>query len=125
MSVVISPSESAVPVAAAHEPSPPVHPLQPIRVNGGIELGLTVAASGRTMAVRRVERDGYKLRTPNRADACEVAIINTGGGIAGGDRVTIAVDAGAGSDAVVAAPQAERIYAAASPLPATYTVRLR
>ncbi|MEO1694742.1 MAG: urease accessory protein UreD, partial [Pseudomonadota bacterium] len=121
MSVVTSPSDPTAAAAA----SGPMHPLQPIRVNGGVELGLTVAISGRTVAARRVERDGYKLRTPNRADACEVAIINTGGGIAGGDRVTIAVDAGPGADAVVAAPQAERIYKAASTAPATYAVRLR
>lgn len=49
-------------------------------------------------------------RKRGAGEACEAAIINTGGGMAGGDRLSISVEAGARSNVVISAPAAERIY---------------
>jgi urease accessory protein len=75
--------------------------------------------TGRTRATSLEEAGGYRMRFPNvhapagrgaAAPPCEGAIINTGGGMAGGDRLTITIEAGQGSDVVLSTPSAERIY---------------
>jgi len=99
-------------------------PLGAIRVAGGVDL--KIARRGdQSFASRRVERDGYKLRVPNRPGVLEVAIVNTGGGIASGDRIAIDVEADDGTDAVVTSPAAERIYRANSLAPARYSTSLK
>jgi urease accessory protein len=69
------------------------------------------------------EAGGYRMRFPNvhavaggRVAAgvgdppCEGTVINTGGGMAGGDRLAILIEAGPGSHVVLSTPSAERIY---------------
>jgi urease accessory protein len=81
------------------------------RVAGGI--GLRVAArDGRSYAADVRERDGYKLRFPRGTANPEAVIINTGGGLAGGDRVTQSVTVGDGARATVTTQSAERVYRA-------------
>lgn len=97
--------------------------LEGIRVHGGVDVVFAVSA-GRTRAVRIKEADGYRVRFPDGSDPCEAVILNTGGGIAGGDRVTLAFEAGAGTRAVVTTVAAERVYRALDQ-PASIKVRLR
>lgn len=81
------------------------------RVAGGI--GLRIAArDGRSYAADVSEHDGYKLRFPRGTANPEAVIINTGGGLAGGDRVTQSVTVGDGARATVTTQSAERVYRA-------------
>ena len=56
--------------------------------------------------------------------AVVVSILNPTGGLVGGDRLSIDVDAGAGAHAVLTTPSATRVYRTDGD-PATQTVRLR
>lgn len=116
---------AGLPASGAGQDTPTTQPasIDRLRVRGGVEIELA-ARDGRTVLARQRERDGYKLRTPRRADALEIAIINTGGGVAGGDRVAVDIMAGPDADAVVATPAAERIYRAATDAAARYDVSL-
>ena len=117
MFAATSPSEPAARDAAARGR------LAQIRVTGGLDLGL-LRDGAVTRLARRGERDGYKVRVPRREDRLEVAMINTGGGIAAGDRIAVAVTAGQGAEATVTAPAAERVYGAADAATAHYDVTL-
>lgn len=97
--------------------------LADIRVMGGLDLELERRGDA-TVLARQRERDGYKVRVPRRRDRLEVAMINTGGGIAAGDRVAVAVTAGEGTAATLSAPAAERAYGAAEDDTAHYDVML-
>jgi len=89
-------------------------------------IALVVASRGRRTQRTRVHEDGsLRVRFPHaEADALEAVIINTGGGMTGGDRfeVDIALDEGAGLIASTAA--AEKIYRSTGP-DAAMDVRLR
>jgi urease accessory protein len=56
------------------------------------------------------ERDGYRIRFPKGAAGFEGVIINTGGGIAGGDRVSHAALLSENASATLTTQAAERIY---------------
>lgn len=94
-----------------------------IRVRGGVDVSFAVSAS-RTRAVRVHEADGFRVRFPAGTDPLEAVVLNTGGGVAGGDSVTLAFAAGAGASAVVTTVAAERVYRALD-RPASLAVRLR
>ena len=85
-------------------------PLVPdyVRASGGIHVRLA-ASAGRTQAIERGESGGYRVRFPRETD-CEGVLINTGGGMAGGDRLTVEVALGAGTEAVLTTQAAEKIY---------------
>lgn len=80
-------------------------------------IALVVAPRGRRTQRTRVHEDGsLRVRFPHaEADALEAVIVNTGGGMTGGDRfaVDIALDEGAGLIAGTAA--AEKIYRSTGP----------
>jgi len=82
-----------------------------VRVAGGVALRVA-ARDGRSYAADIAERDGYKLRFPRGATSPEGVIINTGGGLAGGDRVTQSVTVDDGAKATVTTQSAERVYRA-------------
>src|SRR4029079_7931390 len=86
---------------------------------------LAVAAAGGVTRRRQVYEDGpLRVRFPNSgAGALEATIVNTAGGIAGGDRhdLDIAVEDGASLTITTAA--AEKIYRALGP-PAEIAVKL-
>lgn len=69
------------------------------------------------------ETGGLRMRCPKADGGCEGVLINTGGGIAGGDRVAITCDLGARSRATVTTQSAEKIYRAES-IPAQLAVSL-
>ncbi|MGH6815681.1 MAG: urease accessory protein UreD [Hyphomicrobiaceae bacterium] len=82
------------------------------------------SADGRSRIADLAERGGYRLALPDTFAAhLEATLVNTGGGIVGGDRVDIALDIGAGADIVFTTPSAERIYRCPGP-PARVDVRL-
>ncbi len=80
-------------------------------------IALSVAAAGGATRRRQIYEDGpLRVRFPNSsARALEAMIVNTAGGIAGGDRhdIDIAVDEGAALTVTTAA--AEKIYRALGP----------
>lgn len=85
--------------------------LSDIRVTGGAALTFAMRG-GRTSLTDLREEDGYKVRCPRRPGGMEAVIINTGGGLAGGDHVRLSADLGEGASATVTMPAAERVYAA-------------
>jgi urease accessory protein len=59
--------------------------------------------------MRIAESGGYRVRFP-KGGACEAVLINTGGGMAGGDRMAIGIRLAAGAAATVTTQSAEKIY---------------
>jgi urease accessory protein len=100
-----------------------VDPLSRVRVRGGVEIALS-KQNGTTCLARARERDGYKVRVPKGHGALEVAIINTGGGIASGDEIAVTVSSGAGTAAVITAPAADRVYGASADTPARFAISM-
>ena len=89
--------------------------LAPIRVDGGIGA-IFHQADGATRLVDLSERGGYRLKFPTtHAPHLEAVQINTGGGVVGGDRLSIVFQVQAGADAVFATQAAERIYRSNGP----------
>ena len=92
-------------------------------------IGKLDAAFGRTGArteIRRLfETGGYRLRMPrSRGPSCEAVMVNTGGGMAGGDhaRFTFAVESGASVTLTTTA--AEKIYGTPKALDASVGTRI-
>lgn len=85
--------------------------LAGIRVTGGADIRFRAHASRTHLADLR-EADGYKVRLPNAGGSAEAVIINTGGGVAGGDHVRISAIMEEGAAATLSTPSAERIYGA-------------
>jgi len=80
------------------------------RATGHVALG--VAASAGIARRTRVHEDGsLRVRFPNApTDMLEAVIVNTGGGMAGGDRFTIDIALDEGASLVVGTAAAEKIY---------------
>ena len=111
MSVNVSPSD----VKAGLPPS--------LRAIGAVRL-VARAVDGGTEAHEVEESGPLRLRFPRLAeDALEAILINTGGGIAGGDRLDIAVEAGEGARVALTSQAAEKIYRSTGPA-ARITLRL-
>jgi urease accessory protein len=100
MSVDVSPFDLA---AAAQD--------APLRTEGVARLKVERIA-GDSVAMDRDEQGPLRLRFPRvrASDALEVVIVNTGGGIVGGDRLTFEISAGAGSSVAVTSQAAEKLY---------------
>jgi urease accessory protein len=100
MSVDVSPFDLA---AAAQD--------APLRTEGVARLKVERIA-GDSVAMDLYEQGPLRLRFPRvrASDALEVVIVNTGGGIVGGDRLTFEISAGAGSSVAVTSQAAEKLY---------------
>ncbi len=70
------------------------------------------AIGARTEAARLFESGGLRMRFPTTPRGCEGVIVNTGGGIAGGDQANIDVSVGEGADVTLTTQSAEKIYRA-------------
>ena len=72
-------------------------------------------AGDRTEPRKLFETGGLRWRFPRSTSPCEAVIVNTGGGVAGGDsyRIALALDEGAAVEATTAA--AEKIYRSDGP----------
>ena len=83
--------------------------LARIRANAGARLSF---AAGEPVSRLRslTEWGGVRVKFPAPADRAEAVLINTGGGIAGGDELQIEVALAAGAALTVTTQSAERIY---------------
>jgi urease accessory protein len=77
----------------------------------------------RTEPERLFETGGLRWRFPRSSSPCEVAIVNTGGGVAGGDSYSMSLALREGAEVEATTPSAERIYRSDGPA-ATITTRL-
>jgi urease accessory protein len=82
-----------------------------IRAAGELRADFQRAGS-RTQAMNIFETGGLRLRCPRVAQGCEGVIINTGGGIAGGDRASYDFEIGAAAQVTLTTQSAEKIYRA-------------
>jgi urease accessory protein len=79
-----------------------------IRAQG--RLAARFARTGvRTMLADLRESGGYRLKFP-RGSACEAVIVNTGGGVAGGDDLVFDFACNAGAAATITSQAAEKLY---------------
>jgi len=69
-----------------------------------------VRIGGRTERTRVFETGGLRLRFPRASGGCEAVLINTGGGMAGGDRAKTAIELDAGAEVLFTTQSAEKIY---------------
>lgn len=96
----------APPVPASADPLLPAS----IRADGGVRLRFGRVGS-RTKRLELAESGGYRARFPTRFDpSCEAVLINTGGGMAGGDAMRVEAVLDVGSHAVITSQAAEKIY---------------
>jgi urease accessory protein len=68
-----------------------------------------------TEPARLFETGGLRWRFPRSSNPCEAAIVNTGGGVAGGDSYSISLALGEGAEVEASTPSAERIYRSDGP----------
>lgn len=80
-------------------------------------IALAVAARGGRTHRTRVQEDGsLRVRFPNAAaEALEAVIVNTGGGMTGGDRFGVEMAVGAGASLIAGTAAAEKIYRSTGP----------
>lgn len=108
MSAVISLSERAARLEPRASAGGSVQ-LGRVRVSGGVRVA--VSAAGGACRVDDVrERDGYKVRFPRRGVRPEAIVINTGGGLAAGDRVAQEFSVGPNAGLTVTTQASERVY---------------
>lgn len=89
-------------------------------------IALSVATdSGRTRRTRVHEQGSLRVRFPNAAASeCEAVIVNTAGGIAGGDHFDLDFELAEGARLVVSGAAAEKVYRSLGP-DAEIKVRLK
>ena len=93
------------------------------RAVGRVTLGVALR-DGRTHRADVAEAGSLRVRFPNRSgEELEAVLVNTAGGIAGGDRFDVAITAGAGTDLLVTTTSAEKVYRTHGP-DAAISVRL-
>ena len=84
------------------------------RARGTIALAVA-AEGGVTRRTRVAESGSLRVRFPNTQDGLEAVIVNTGGGMTGGDEFTVDIDVGEGSHLVAGSAAAEKIYRSTGP----------
>ncbi|MGN6572055.1 MAG: urease accessory protein UreD [Pseudolabrys sp.] len=84
------------------------------RARGAITLAVA-AADGVTRRTRVAESGSLRVRFPNSHDGLEAVIVNTGGGMTGGDDFSVDIDVGAGAHLVAGTAAAEKIYRSTGP----------
>ena len=85
-------------------------PAAPQRARGGVRIVVGLGAGGSSVPLTVAERGGYRIRFPRGTGGCEGILINTGGGIVGGDEMTVEADILGGAEAVLTTQSAEKIY---------------
>lgn len=88
--------------------------LARVRVQGEarVEFG---RRAGATHVIESCERDGYRVRFPIDRAVFQAVVLNTGGGLVGGDRADLAFVARGGAAAEVTTQTAERVYRSIGP----------
>lgn len=96
----------APPIPASADPLLPAY----VRADGGVRLRFG-RVGGVTRRLTLAETGGYRARFPTTFDeTCEAVLINTGGGMAGGDAMRVSAVVEPGADAVITTQAAEKIY---------------
>ncbi|MFL5322616.1 MAG: urease accessory protein UreD, partial [Microvirga sp.] len=85
-----------------------------VRAVGCVRVAIGRTARG-SAPLTVAESGGYRIRFPRAAGSCEGVLINTGGGMAGGDRMSIAVGIAEGARAVLTTQAAEKLYRSDGP----------
>ncbi len=86
-----------------------------VRAVGGVRVRFDLAGD-RTVRTEAAESGGYRARFPSTFNqTCEAVLINTGGGMTGGDHLVTQIEVGAGARAVVTTQAAEKIYRSQGP----------
>jgi urease accessory protein len=88
--------------------------FQANRARGRIALAVATAG-GVTRRTRVAEAGSLRVRFPNTPDGLEAVIVNTGGGMAGGDDFTIDIDVGERAHLIAGTAAAEKIYRSTGP----------
>jgi len=84
------------------------------RATGRIALH-AVAQNGQTVRARVHEDGSLRVRFPSAETALEAVIVNTGGGMTGGDRFSVSLTADAGARLIAGTAAAEKIYRSTGP----------
>lgn len=86
-------------------------------VRAEVEVSIACAAhTGRTNLTQLTERGGYRAKFPRPIGrGLEAVIVNSGGGVAGGDVVQLSASAASGGHLTVSTATAERIYRSLGP----------
>jgi urease accessory protein len=98
-------------ISAALSPSDPVSALERLRVQASLRLDVH-RQDGQTRLTDLAEGGGYRIKFPTSAPAMEAVIVNTGGGLLGGDTFAIAVQAGEDTALSLTTQSAEKVYRA-------------
>ncbi len=86
-----------------------------VRAEGGVRVRFGLAGT-RTVRLDVAESGGYRARFPSTFnDTCEAVLINTGGGMTGGDRFAARIEIDDGAKAIVTTQAAEKIYRSQGP----------
>jgi urease accessory protein len=86
-------------------------PLARVRAEAVVEITAAAEGGGMSALATLHETGGYRVKFPDRqGDTLEAVLINTGGGVAGGDRIAVRAEAGPGSRLSLTTATAERIY---------------
>jgi urease accessory protein len=97
----------------ASRPGPDQPRLQ--RSQGEIRLGFKQGVNGRTALDDFYQQGCMKARLPRQIDAThEAVLINTAGGLTGGDEIRVSANFAAGTNAVITTQACERIYKASA-----------
>lgn len=90
--------------------------LQRQRADGRVSFSAALL-DGRSRPMRIQESGSMRIRLPKApGSSIEAVLVNTAGGIACGDRFTVAVEAQAGAAVTVATPAAEKVYRSDGPV---------
>jgi urease accessory protein len=81
-----------------------------IRASGGVSASFALGHRG-TRILDLHETGGFRFRFPTKdTHTCEAVLINTGGGMTGGDSLTLDITVNEGADVVLTTQAAEKIY---------------
>ena len=92
----------------------PIAPPIMQRARGTLRVAMRVR-DGRTVLDDLYQEGCLKARMPRPVDWTEIVLLNSSGGVAGGDRLDVTVALAAGAQACVTAQAAERFYRALDP----------
>jgi len=89
-------------------------PAQLLRTEGSVRVGFVRGAHGHTALADLHQSGAGRVRFPKPAggDAPEAVLLNTAGGLTGGDRMNVEVAVGPGCSTTVTSAAAEKVYRA-------------
>ena len=85
------------------------------RAQGGVRFSVAADDRGRTRREDVAENGSLRVRFPNSGRDAEAVLVNTAGGIAGGDRFAVGVEVGEEARLTVTSAAAEKVYRSLGP----------